>query len=108
MCEHLVAGGVNANAILPPLNPCADRVSYPPILHRLNVALNWNTLKAKAEIGLAVGWLLSQIRQQRSWRSVSLHHGECLLLAQTGHFAAESQWPLSGVKRIAQTHCNVC
>ena len=37
MCEHLVAGGVNANAILPPLNPCADRVSYSPVFHQIKL-----------------------------------------------------------------------
>jgi hypothetical protein len=38
---------VNGSAILPPLNPRADCVSYPPVLHRLNLALNWDTRKGR-------------------------------------------------------------
>src|SRR6516162_9070033 len=38
ICEHLVVVRVNDNAISPPLNPCADCVSYPPILHQTNLA----------------------------------------------------------------------
>jgi len=41
---------VNDRAILPPLNHGADCVSYPPVLHRINLALNWNTRKARAAI----------------------------------------------------------
>jgi hypothetical protein len=37
---------VNDHAILPPLNPGADCVSYPPVLHQINIAVNWNTRKA--------------------------------------------------------------
>ena len=36
---------VNDSAILRPLNPRADYVTYPPVLHRANFALNWNTRK---------------------------------------------------------------
>jgi hypothetical protein len=41
--RHLAIVRVNSHAILPPLNPRADCVSYPPILHQINLALNWNT-----------------------------------------------------------------
>jgi len=43
---HLHLIRVNDHAILPPLNPGADCVSYPPVLHQINIAVNWNTRKA--------------------------------------------------------------
>ena len=34
----------------PPLNPGADCVSCSPVLHQINLALNWNTRKAGGTI----------------------------------------------------------
>jgi hypothetical protein len=46
VCCQLDTLRVNGDAILPPLNACADRVSYSPVLHQIKLTLNWKTHKA--------------------------------------------------------------